>query len=122
MHVDETRAHKQPVRIDGSGCPFVGQAAHSCYSIADDADVGTHPRVPCPIDQLPRTDQNVEHTDIKPCAFGGLPFGPAAVTSSAYLFAHDVLDETAAVVLDRLEQAGLNEAAMAAAYHHSRDV
>jgi hypothetical protein len=44
------------------------------------------------------------------------------VTSSAYLFAHDVLDETAAVVVDRLEQAGLNEAAMAAAYHHSRDV
>jgi hypothetical protein len=44
------------------------------------------------------------------------------MTSSAYFFAHDVLDETPAVVLDRLEQAGLNEAVMAAAYHHSRDV
>jgi hypothetical protein len=44
------------------------------------------------------------------------------VTSSAYLFAHDVLDETAPTVLQRLEQAGLNEAVMATAYHHSRDV
>jgi hypothetical protein len=44
------------------------------------------------------------------------------VTSSAFLFAHDVLDETPDVVLDRLQQAGVNGAAMAAAYHHSRDV
>jgi hypothetical protein len=44
------------------------------------------------------------------------------VTTSAFLFAHDVLDETADVVLDRLQQAGLDGAVMAAAYHHSRDV
>ena len=44
------------------------------------------------------------------------------MTSSAYLFAHDVIDETATVVLDRLQLAGLNGAVMAAAYHHSRDV
>ena len=44
------------------------------------------------------------------------------MTSSAYLFAHDVLDEGVDVVLDRLERAGLGGAVMAAAYHHSRDV
>jgi len=44
------------------------------------------------------------------------------VTSSAFLFAHDLRDETIPVVLDRLRQAGLEGAVMAAAYHHSRDV
>ena len=44
------------------------------------------------------------------------------MNASAFLFAHDVLDETPEVVLDRLQQAGLDGAVMAAAYHHSRDV
>jgi hypothetical protein len=44
------------------------------------------------------------------------------VEGEAYLFAHDVLDEMPSVVVDRLQQAGLMGAAMAAAYHHSRDV
>jgi hypothetical protein len=44
------------------------------------------------------------------------------MAGSAYLFAHDVLAETVDVVIDRLEQAGLDGAVMAAAYHHSRDV
>jgi hypothetical protein len=44
------------------------------------------------------------------------------VNASAFLFAHDILDETPDVVLDRLQQAGIGGAVMAAAYHHSRDV
>jgi hypothetical protein len=44
------------------------------------------------------------------------------VTTSAFLFAHDIVDETPDVVLDRLQQAGLDGAVLAAAYHHSRDV
>jgi hypothetical protein len=44
------------------------------------------------------------------------------MAASAYLFAHDVLGESVEVVVDRLAQAGLNGAALAAAYHHSRDV
>jgi hypothetical protein len=44
------------------------------------------------------------------------------VTAAAFLFAHDLLDETPEVLLDRLEQAGMSGAVMAAAYHHSRDV
>jgi hypothetical protein len=44
------------------------------------------------------------------------------LSGSAFLFAHDVLDESPALVLDRLQHAGLSGAVMAAAYHHSRDV
>ncbi len=41
---------------------------------------------------------------------------------TAYLFAHDLLGEGDDVVLGRLRGAGLDGVAMAAAYHHSRDV
>jgi hypothetical protein len=44
------------------------------------------------------------------------------MSRAVYLFAHDVLDETVDVVLERLERAGLNGVTMAAAYHHARDV
>jgi len=44
------------------------------------------------------------------------------VTSSAFLFAEDLLDEGVSAVLDRLAEAGLNGVAMAATYHHARDV
>ncbi len=44
------------------------------------------------------------------------------MTSSAYLFAEDLLDEGVPTVLDRLAEAGLNGATMAATYHHARDV
>jgi hypothetical protein len=42
--------------------------------------------------------------------------------TAAYLFAEDLHDEGTDRVLDRLQEAGLNGVAMAAAYHHSRDV
>jgi hypothetical protein len=42
--------------------------------------------------------------------------------AAAYLFAHDLLDETVEVVLDRLQRASLDGAILAAAYHHSRDI
>lgn len=41
---------------------------------------------------------------------------------SAYLFAHDLLDESTETVLDRLADAHLDGAVLAGAYHHSRDV
>jgi hypothetical protein len=44
------------------------------------------------------------------------------MTGAIYLCAHDVLDETVNVVLDRLERVGLHGVNLAAAYHHSRDV
>jgi hypothetical protein len=44
------------------------------------------------------------------------------VTTSAYLFAGDLLDEGISVVLERLADAGLDGVSMAAAYHHARDV
>jgi len=44
------------------------------------------------------------------------------MTAAAYLFAHDLLDEGVDLVLQRLRDAGLDQAVMAAAYHHSRDV
>src|SRR5229473_6536623 len=108
MHVDETGADEQPVRVNGSVGGLVGQAADSRNPVADDAEVSAHPRVTRPIDQFAAADQDVEHhIAIKPRRLGGLLFRPGAMTSSAYLFAHDLLDETVAVVLDRLEQAGL---------------
>ncbi len=42
--------------------------------------------------------------------------------ASAYLFAQDLVDEGIEVVLDRLQESGLNGVMMAAAYHHGRDV
>jgi len=44
------------------------------------------------------------------------------VTSSAYLFARDFLDEGLSTVLDRLQSVGLDGVTMAATYHHARDV
>jgi hypothetical protein len=44
------------------------------------------------------------------------------VTTSAYVFAGDLLDEGVSVVLERLADAGLDGVSMAAAYHHARDV
>jgi hypothetical protein len=44
------------------------------------------------------------------------------VTSSAYLFAQDFVDEGLSTVLDRVQTAGLDGVTMAASYHHARDV
>jgi hypothetical protein len=43
-------------------------------------------------------------------------------TSSAYLFAEDLLDEGYSAVAARLREAGIDSATIAAAYHHARDV
>ena len=44
------------------------------------------------------------------------------MTTSAFLFAGDLLDEGIFAVLDRLKAAGLDGVTMAATYHHARDV
>lgn len=43
-------------------------------------------------------------------------------TSSAYLFAEDLLDEGYLAIAARLREAGLDSATIAASYHHARDV